>query len=187
VQDDAGYTKSRDPHVYRASDDFVAAYRAFRKRYAEVHLALCDYNVANPAHPLVALRHHDQSISVCGIEDVHPDQDPPEGLSRSQRRRYLLPRRGEIGAGWRALIKDHDRYPNVEKEVFEPLGVSSYLLDLEAQRSWMAGVYDYGEHGVFVRISVPYAEPLEHLTKVPLSEFYLAREAHTAETKSQGE
>lgn len=170
---------STEPVAYRASGQLTSSYRAFMERYHVARISVRDYNDAHPDHPLWVWKSSiDHDILVRGFADVRPDREPPAGLSRKQGRGYLIPARGAAGAAWRKLLVDYSRFPNAEVDVFKANGVPMQVFD--ALRIHVAGLFDFGEHGVFLRIGVAYDKPVDHLTPVPLSEFYAAKEAHEA-------
>lgn len=172
---------STEPVAYRVSEHLSASYRAFMERYHAARIGVRDYNEAHPDHPLWVWKSGiDHDILVRGFADVHPDRKPPAGLSRKQGRDYLIPVRGAAGAAWRKLLVDYNLFPNAEVDVFKANGVPMQMFD--ALRVHVAGIFDFGERGVFLRIGVAYDKPVEHLTRVALFEFYAAQEAHEAVT-----
>ncbi|MFJ5984260.1 hypothetical protein [Lentzea sp. NPDC092896] len=166
---------AKEPTAYRASDELAAAYRQYLVDCHAQHEKANAYNRANPELPLYIWQsRYDHGITVCGFVDK-PSQAVPPGLSRKQDRPYFIPRRGITGDGWRKVIAEYDRYPSLQEMVLRPHGLAVCLrVDFNLH---VAGIFDFGEPGVFVRIGTPYPEPGNHLTVVPLSEFYRAKES----------
>jgi len=171
-------TTTREPNIYRASDQFVAAYQAFQERHREHMAKIKDYCDTHPEHPAAVTRNNlDHRLVVRGFTDVTPGAPVPDGLSRKQGREYLIPVRGPRGQRWRDEIAALGSFPSVAK-LFNDHGFDTFVAG--AGGLYTAGVEDLGEQGVFVKIGEPFPRPSEHLTLVPLSEFYRAREAHQA-------
>ncbi|WP_191304365.1 hypothetical protein [Lentzea cavernae] len=169
---------SNEPTAYRASEQLAAAYRKYLEACQAQHDKANTYNAAHPELPLCIVQsRYDHTITVCGFVD-DGEQDVPPGLSRKHGRGYFIPRRGIAGDQWRKVIAEYDAYPSLPDTVLRAHGVQVCLR--VGFNMHVAGVYDFGEPGVFVRIGAPYPEPGEHLTEVPLSEFYAAKEQHAA-------
>lgn len=165
--------------AYRADDSFTTAVREHLVRLNTARLAVREYNDAHPEHPLKVVRDRiDHQIRVVGFTDVHCDQPPPKGLSRSQDRDYLSAARGGAGTPWRAVRDQYNQFPSLADDVFQPHGLSVYRLT--DCRFNVAGIYDFGGLGLFVTIPGGYPDPGGHLTLVPLSEFYRAQETYEA-------
>lgn len=176
---------STEPVAYRVSTSFARAYRAFVAVERTARQAIIDYNEQHPGRELVVQKDRvDHEITIVGFADPDRKQPPPDGLSRSAKRDYLIPQRGPSGEPWRKVIADLSAFPELGETVFRPHRVSPYFIDSDAGLIRTAGIYDYGEHGVFLRIGAPYPKMSEHLTPVPLSEFYAAKEAHEADEQA---
>lgn len=169
---------SSDPVAYRVSESFAAAYRAFTAAERTARQAIADYNEQHPGRELVLQQGRvDHEITVVGFADSDRKQSAPGGLSRSAKRSYLIPRRGPSGEPWRRVMAAHSVFPELGEMVFRPHRVSPYFIDADAGLIRTAGLYDYGQRGLFLVIGAPYPKPSEHLTRVPLSAYYAAKEA----------
>jgi hypothetical protein len=166
---------STEPTIYRASGQFVTAYRAFQDQYRAFAATIKAYNDANPEHPAALTRGNlSLNVSVRGFKDTNPRSPVPDGLSRKQGRDYLIPVRGPRGQKWRDEIAAISTPPSVEA-LYNAHGFDTFVIGHGGM--YTAGVEDCGEHGVFVKIGEPFPRPSEHLALVPLSEYYRAREA----------
>lgn len=112
-------------HAYTPSPEFIEAYEANEaKRSAFIDTVVLAWDKANPdttvawlVDPLGADRYP------CGINDAHPDQPAPEGLSRSQKRKYLIPKAGAAGARYAEQIKACRRGLPSRTAVLEHFGI----------------------------------------------------------------
>lgn len=164
--------------VYRASAAFVAAYHAFQAESREHKRAIKAYCDEHPERPVMCSRSTlDHEITVRGFKDTAPGSPVPDGLSRKVGREYLIPVRGPRGQFWRDEIAKLGKFPSVSK-LFGQHGFDTIVIGPD--RMFGVGVEDCGEHGVFVKVGHPFKHPSEHLTQVPLSEYYLAHEAKQA-------
>lgn len=165
-------------NVYRASEQFVTAYRKFQDQHRAHMSTIISYCEAHPGHPISLVRSNlTHQISIGGFKDVTPAVPPPDGLSRKRGRGYLIPARGPRGQRWRDEIKALGNFPSVE-DLFTAHGFDVFVLGDAGM--FTAAVEDCGANRIFVKIGVPFPRPSEHLTPVPLSECYLAREALTS-------
>jgi hypothetical protein len=174
---------SSERTAYLASVELSTAYWDYCEQLDAAHAATREHNRQNPDTPLwVGKAGIDHRVGVFGVEDIHPDQDPPAGLSRSRNRPYLIPKRGPSGQPWRDLIARFNAYPDLNRDVLKPHGVEAIRFgDLQM---YGVGVTDCGEHGVFITTTLPFETPSEHLTHVPLSQYYAAKEARDAAVNS---
>lgn len=182
-----------DLHAYRASDELAAALR----EHAAADDAFCREHVEpfdrdNPGHELLwarrAMTMDKRAVGFCDGED-----DVPSGLSRASTREELRPKKTEAGQAWQDVLERMADRPKASRVLHE-FGVP------EAARGGGApsgGTYvsatqwaDTGETGVIVFNGGDLAERpfgrdagglTEHLTPIPLSEFYAIKERLDAE------
>lgn len=173
-----------EPVAYLVSESFADAYRAFVAAESTARQAIVAYNEQHPGRELVLQQDRiDHEITVVGVANPDTQVPTPDGLSRSVKRTYLIPKRGLAGEPWRRVIAEHSAFPRLGDTVFRPHGVPLYFIDTDAGLILTAGLYDFGGAGLFLLIGAPYPTQSEHLTVVPLSEFYAAKESREAATR----
>lgn len=174
--------------AYRASEQFDAALRARLGEQFEFDQAVV--GAFHDKHPGVRpvwragspLCVADREV-IGGFEDAHPDEDPPAGLQRSAKRRELAPVLGAAGDYWRQAVAEFNRRPSM-RNVFRDHLVDVFVAydDGRLHRLCTPGVHVEVDRPAGVWLLYPGAEPspTEHLSAVPLSEFYAAIEAFEA-------
>jgi hypothetical protein len=168
---------SNSKYAYRASDGFATALRTYRSAFDEFVATVRAWDAQHPDARLYVLREL-TSVVVPGFHDRNPDFDPPGGLSRSQTRRYLIPKRGKAGDPWRAALESFQLAAPDERPVWRCFGVEPF--EIADGHAYIPGFFDAGEAGVFVSRGVPFDPKPAALTEVALSEYYAAKEAATA-------
>lgn len=114
-----------------------------------------------------------------GFSDPGPDQDPPRGLLRNRNRGYLVPtNRGKVGDPWLTEMVKLNRRPKVSTVLTEH-GVNPSMLDVDHSRMSIVGLIAV-PGSYLLTWSLEHPE-CEHLTRIPLSEYYAAREALDAQ------
>lgn len=166
-----------DRYFYRANADLAAALRQMavdRREYWD--RVIKPYRDEHPDNAPMWR----SSLACVGFADGNPDEDPPAGLSRSQRRNHLIPVRGKPGDSWRQRMAEFNKLPNHEKvlrqydvptEVFGP--------DRLYFTSWMDLDEGKGDDGpnVVVYLGYEFAPVPAALTPMKRSEFYALHEA----------
>lgn len=164
-----------DRFFYRANAELAAALRAMAVERREFwDRVIKPYREEHPDNEPMWR----SQMSCVGFADGKPDEDPPEGLSRSQRRAHLIPVRGKAGEPWRQRMAEFNKLPNHEKvlrqfdvptEVFGP-GVLYFA-------SWMD--LDEGHDGpnAVVFLGYEYSPVPAALEPMKRSEFYALHEA----------
>jgi hypothetical protein len=179
-------------NAWRASIGFAAAIRDCRnRRDAWWNVTVAGWNSQHPNHHAYGVTADATSFDprITGFADGDRKADPPEGLTRAQRRPgELRPARGTVGDRWRKAIRELNTCPSMDK-VFADYGVPVYgLIGMKLRRF---NVQDLGNHGVWLTASADVAgsvdRPVEHLTPMKLSEYYTALEAHLVENPPSGE
>lgn len=166
-----------DKHAYRASEELTAALndydqacRAFQRD------VITPWENAHPeVNSLWVVSHLDTEL--IGFSD--PGGDVPEGLSRARDRKELIPKRGKTGQPWRDAMDELGKRPRLSA-VFRRFGIEVTILRLDHSRIYTPGLVAT-PLGTFVFWGVEHPDPGEHLTPVPLSVFYTAREALDAQ------
>lgn len=176
-------------HAYRASDELAAELLAHQVRDREFSQRVQQFDREHPGHELLwAGGGWSADMRPVGFRDG--ETEVPEGLSRAQKRTELRPKRGKAGAWWQEQLDWAKQRPSLDK-VFRAFRVpcsadGPYRSDLShyvAPTQWA----NCGDDGVIVfnsydlvrehREDRPVPEPLtEHLTPIPLSEFYAIKE-----------
>jgi hypothetical protein len=169
-------------YAYRANDELTKAWREYQAQRDEHIKAVVDPFVAKyPNHtPLV-----DNWQKIIGFSDGDPKNPPPAGLSRSQRRNYLMPARGKAGDEWREWMKKL-AFPTRRSEVLREFGLGDRLYVGSDGRHFLGhpAAVDFGEDGVFVYMGCEIDPLPECVTAVKRSEFYAAQERAEARQKS---
>lgn len=171
-----------DVHAYRASDEFAAAIRGRiedMRRFGREIIKPWDEE-----HPEArALWRRDAFGLDRKCVGFHcPDGEIPEGLSRNKERRELIPKRGGTGSSWRSALSRLDQFPKMDP-VFRRYGVEVMVWPEEGNVIYRPGIEDTPA-GVFLSWAAPHPAPGEHLTEVPLSEYYAAIEKRDREKAS---
>lgn len=173
--------------TWRASNEFGTALIA---RHAEeaafINEVIRPWNEAHA--PVKAFLASDVfSLDRAVVIPKLPDGTVPEGLSASSKRRTLIPVRGKAGNAWRAELAKLNKMPSTD-EVFTRFDVPVHVRRLD--RVYRAGMHLFGRYHDTVYLSCG-ADLLEgkdhpHLTPIPLSEFYRAKEiTETADAAAQ--
>jgi hypothetical protein len=173
-----------EKYAYRASEALSAAQHAY-------HQARKDFqrDVLGPwedAHaPVHSIWQHTVfgDLECVGFFDADPASDPPKGLFRSRNRDELVPtNRGKTGDPWRTEMVTLNKRPKIST-VLEAHGVMPAILDVDHSRWSRAGVLTVPDgHLLSWGIEHP---ACEHLTRIPLSEYYAAREALPADNPAK--
>ena len=171
---------AQDKYAYRASEALSKALAAYSQACQDFYR-----DVLGPweeAHaPMHSMWQHTVygDLRCVGFSDVDPTSDPPKGLFRSRNRDGLVPtNRGKAGDPWRAEMGVLNKRP-VISAVLEAHGVTPYILDVDHSRVTRVGVI-VTPNGHLLSWGVEHP-PCEHLTPIPLSEYYAAREALPAD------
>lgn len=156
---------------YRASDELAADLRGYAKD-AKVHFD----EVVEPfrkAHPDNGPVVNSWGRRTIGFADDKRDVDPPKGLSRSQKRTFLIPVRGKAGDEWRKAM-DVLQAPWIDL-VYRKHDVPTEVID--GNRLYRVNWMDFGTDGVVITIGTEIGEA-PALTPMKRSEFYALYEAH---------
>lgn len=161
-------------YAYRANDELTEAWRSvIADRARHIETVVEPFQEEHPNHhPLV-----NNWERVLGFTDGAPHEPPPAGLSRSQRRNYLIPARGKAGDVWRDHMRRID-LPCTKGELFKKFGLGEQLYVGSDGRHFLGkpNAVDFGEDGVFVYTGYEIETVPECLSPVKLSEFYAAQE-----------
>lgn len=162
---------THDKYAYLASEQFAAAIRECQEKIRRF-----DQDVVRPwdeAHPSTrSLWRRSLGLDQVFAGFSDPGGDVPDGLSRNQQRAELIPKRGRSGDPWRDAVTRFEQRPRVVP-VFTAHGVDPWISVLP--RVYIAGIADTPS-GVFLTWGAPHLSLGEHLTPVPLSEYYVAIE-----------
>ena len=105
-----------DRYFYRANPDLASALRAMAvDRHEYFDRVIKPYREEHPDNESMWR----SKMRCVGFADGKPDEDPPAGLSRSQRREHLIPVRGKAGEPWRQRMAEFNKLPNHEKVLRE--------------------------------------------------------------------
>lgn len=168
-----------DLHVYTTTAEFDRAWEENENgRRAFVAGVVIAWDEKHPDTPVAwvvdpfgADRHP------VGFVDVHPKEPAPEGLSRSQERRYLIPARGRKGDVYREVLKRMHGLPS-RTPVMEAFGIPPRVRapgpDFSI-RMCPVGVQRF-EDTLWVSCSEPINS--RNLVTARLSDFYAAKERH---------
>jgi hypothetical protein len=168
--------------TWRASDELTAAIREYHKARKEfIATAVHEFNAEHPDHGARWYRH---SFTLDPVFRGFADgtTDVPEGLSRAQKRDYLIPARGPKSKPWRESVAAMGKIPTLDV-VFREHNLASNVWS--GQHVYQPGMFDDGEHvfiacGGDITTERPADGTSKHVTPVKLSEFYAAKEAHEA-------
>lgn len=165
-------------NYYRASEKLTAAIRDFRERRQ-----IFTRDVINPwmeKHPNQSPWVNTWTGRIVGFADDASHLPPPEGLSRSSRRDYLIPVRGKAGDPWLEQLKVLRGFPFLEDEVWRPFDIPAEYLDLAKNVLHLTVFVDFADEGGMVVVGSPAQfDPLpEDLTPMKTSEFYRLAEAY---------
>jgi hypothetical protein len=164
-------------HFYRARPDLAAALRAFAIAREEFVDTVVKPFIAE--HPLHEPQINSWSQGVIGFADGAPNDLPPVGLSRSQRRGYLIPARGAAGQGWRDHIARLNAAPKLPAVLGEH-GVPELVEDLGHGLIYLVRWMDFGGDDCVIYVGAPFDEKVDAVEPMKRSEFYALREAHGA-------
>lgn len=103
----------------------------------------------------------------------------PAGLSASRDRDWLIPKRGRSGEPWRQAMELLNQRPKLGP-VLERFQVDPVIEAFDQGRIYHMGLHDTPD-GYYVTWGAEHPSPGPHLTPVPLSVFYAAKE-RAAET-----
>lgn len=161
-------------YAYRANDELTKAWRDYQGQRDEHVKTVVDPFVAeHPNHtPLV-----DNWQKIIGFADKDRKNPPPAGLSRSQRRNYLIPVRGKPGNERREWMKKLS-FPKRRSEVLNDFGLGDRMYTRSDGRTYLGhpSAVDFGDDGVFVYMGCEITPLPDCVTAVKLSEFYAAQE-----------
>jgi hypothetical protein len=173
---------SPDLYAWRASDEFAAAIRKFKdaKRTAVASEAIRGFNEAHPSNKLAWTGRGAFSMDL-DLRGFMDDGELPEGLSRAQSRRWLLPVRGKKGDYWRDAVKAAKRAMPSLDAVFVEHKVATFTMS--SDMAYGVGVFDDGKNVYLhckgdIRTERPFLDSSPHIAPVTLSEYYQARELH---------
>lgn len=169
-----------DQYAWRASEEFAAAIRKYREdRIAAVASpAIRGFNEDRPDNKLAWTSGGAFSMDV-DLRGFMDDGDLPDGLSRAQSRRWLIPVRGKAGGPWREAIKAAKRAMPSLDAVFSAHRVA--LFTMGPGMAYGVGVFD-DEKAIYIHCKGdiaterPFLDTSEHITRVSLAEYYQARE-----------
>jgi hypothetical protein len=161
-----------DTSFYRAKPALRADLLDFKGRYGEF--------VQTVVKPFSDEWPHNQPVrdpfgGVVGFEDNHPE-DPPEGLSRSQKRGYLIPVRGKKGAIWQERLDTFQTVPRLQS-VLERHNVPSEVTDLAHSRICLVDWMDFGDDGAVLFLNTDFNPVPDAVEVMPRSEFWALHEA----------
>jgi hypothetical protein len=174
-----------DTHAWRTTRQFGNAIRAAlaacKALYDDV---IIPYNEAHPGTELIRATPGPTSFDhrIDGFTDGDKKSPLPDGLSRAQKRWWLVPVRGKAGDPWRAVLAQMNTMPKVGK-VFRDFGFPVYTI----KGSWISRtrVFDDGTD-VYLTSTQDVLEqhPCDHVVPVKMSEYHAAREAAAAAADS---
>lgn len=179
-----------DVHAYRASDELAAALRAFRETEREFGEQITAWDTAHPGHELLWVA-DSFSAGKRAVGFTDGQDEVPSGLSRAKTRTELRPKKTKAGKPWQDTLDWANKRPSVEP-VYSRFGIPA-ATDGGARGGNSLSRYimstqwgDAGDDGVLVYtrgdLRHPFfgsdkpAEISEHLTPIPLSEFYAIKE-----------
>lgn len=161
-------------YPYRANEELAEALRDFEVQRRQ--------HIAQVVKPFVAEHPNNEPLvdnreRVLGFADKDRTNPPPAGLSRSQRRAYLIPVKGKPGAVWREWM-DKLNLPTTEGDVLHEFGFREQLYAGSDGRHYMGrpSAVDFGDDGVFVYMGCEISPLPDCVEPVKLSEFYAAQE-----------
>ena len=171
-----------DKYAYRASDELTAALNEYDKTCRAFQRDVVDpWEASHPeVNSLWVIRYVDTIL--VGFSD--PGDDVPDGLSRARDREELLPRRGAAGKPWRDSMRLLEKRPRLSA-VFARFGIEITVSRVDHSRFYTPGLAAT-PLGTFIFWGVEHPDPGEHLTLVPLSVYYTAREALEAAKDQAG-
>lgn len=174
-------------YAYRASDEFAEALRAWNREHHEFTQAvIVPINDEAAPHQPVFVRSALRMGTECvGFADNNaPTSQLPPGLSRSQSRSYLIPKRGKAGDEWRdRMQRCNTGRPSLEA-VFNVHQVDPVSINSGRGRMARAGMRDFGDVTV-LHCTLPLDES-PHLTPMPLSEYYALVESDPSDAATPG-
>lgn len=165
---------TRDLHAYRASEEFAVAIRQCLEEIARFRREVMKRWDKEHPHARALWRRGGLTLDSECVGFDCPEGTTPEGLSRAQDRRSLIPKRGRSGDQWREALARLNSAPKMEP-VFRKFGVDPLVWPDNLNGIYKAGIDDTPD-GVFVTWAVPNSELGEHLTGSPLSVYYAAIE-----------
>lgn len=174
------------PFAYRASDELAAALREHDAADKVFCTRVEQWDAEHPDHgsrwarsPFSADQHF------VGFYDG--TSEVPTGLSRAKSRKTLLPKRGDEGKSWRAVQRWMSQRPEVERVLHAHKVPSGTEYPSNRDGSFFTAPtrwFDGEDDGVLVYCDRDLATARhgrganigEHLTPMPLSEFYAIKE-----------
>lgn len=177
-----------DVWFYRPSAELAAALRDYEaQRTRHIETVVRPFVKQYPDNePLV----NSLSNQVIGFKDGKPEDPPPEGLSRSQRREHLIPVRQAAGDPWREWMRKLE-LPVRREQVFRRFGCDA-VMGMSMVHEGRAAMHypnfvDFGddEGGMFVYYGTELPTVPESLTPVKRSEFYAIQEAYEERRETQ--
>jgi hypothetical protein len=160
--------------AYRASDALAGALRDLSGRITQFHDAVM--TPWQEAHPGVdSTWHYRAGYELECLGFTVPDGvEVPEGLSASQDREWLIPKRGRKGDQWRTDLELLSQRPKLGP-VLAAYDVQPVIVRTDLGRYFHLGLHDTPADGYFLTWGVEHP-PCPNLTPVKLSEYYAAIE-----------
>jgi hypothetical protein len=169
-----------DLYVWRASEEFTAAIRKYRedRAAAVASPAIAGFNEEHPDNKLAWTSGGAFSMDV-DLRGFMDDGDLPDGLSRAQSRRWLIPVRGKAGDPWREAIRAAKKAMPSLDAVFAAHRVAHFTMG--GDMAYGVGVFDDRKSAYLhckgdITTERPYLDSSPHITRIGLAEYYQARE-----------
>lgn len=170
-------------HFYRASPLLAERLRAYTRAAVYYRDAI--------VRPFVELHPNNEPVQsnwtkkVIGFRDGKPNDPPPEGLSRSQKRNCLIPKRGRAGDYWHSKMIDLNESKPLLSGVFEEFDIPREVMRPELSKIFMVDFADFGDDDVLIYLGCELEPVPAALTPIKRSEGYAIqeryREAHGGE------
>jgi len=164
---------SQVKHVYRSTPELaraIIAQTALQREFYDTVIKVYAETSDRDTHWL----QYTGSVDPECVGFTDTTTEVPSGLSRAQKRDYLIPRKGETGAPWRAIMARMNKRPRIG-DVLRKYGVQTLIIS--GDRCYTPGYFVDTEAELAYFICTAPLES-EHLTEIKMSEFYAAREAY---------
>lgn len=163
-------------YFYRASTELAERLRAYTEAAA--------YYRDKIVRPFVELHPNNEAVQsnwtkkVIGFRDGTPNDSAPEGLSRNQKRNYLIPKRGQAGDYWHSKMVELNERKPLLSAVLDEFNIPREVTRPELSKMFMVDFTDFGGDDVLIYLGCELESVPAALTPIKRSEGYAIQERY---------